>query len=80
MLQRKTGEHEGNNEQLKVESELKRVRRDMQLEKEKSRDISSKLVKTELDLEKANRWTQDSQILSNLTSCKHNITTGLGFD
>ncbi|XP_059315757.1 uncharacterized protein LOC132066465 [Lycium ferocissimum] len=54
------GKRVANNKHLKVESKLKRVRRELQLEKEKSKDLSSRLLQTEHDLEKENRSTQAS--------------------
>ncbi|XP_059315796.1 uncharacterized protein LOC132066510 [Lycium ferocissimum] len=74
------GKRELNEEQPGVESELKRVKRKLALEQEKTKDIRSRLLQKEHDLERSNRWTQSSQLLSNLTSQTHNITTGLGFD
>ncbi|XP_060202092.1 uncharacterized protein LOC132630536 [Lycium barbarum] len=53
----RSGMHDTNNDQLEAESGLKSVRRKLQLERDKSKDISSKLLKTENKLKRENRWT-----------------------
>lgn len=66
-------------EQEKAELELTKYKQECHNLIEKMNKLSQKVAKLKLDLERANRWTNSSRIVHQLSERNHNEKAGLGF-
>ena len=60
--------------------EVDKLKNVLKLEKENSRRINLELTRMRSDLERANKWTKSSMIVTHLGNNNRNIKTGIGYE
>ncbi|KAG5610328.1 hypothetical protein H5410_021609 [Solanum commersonii] len=66
-------------DQMRCDQDPKRLKDELFSEREKSRRINLDLARTKYELERANKWTQSSMIVTQLSNRTHNTKAGIGF-
>ncbi|KAG5616301.1 hypothetical protein H5410_016125 [Solanum commersonii] len=73
------GKEKISDDQIRCDQDLKRLRDELFSEREKSRRINLDLARTKYELGRANKWTQSSMIVTQLSNRAHNTKAGIGF-
>jgi len=67
-------------DQPKHEHEVNKLKNDLSLEKEKSRRMNLELSRIKTDLERENKWTRSSMIVTHLGNNTRNIKARIGYE
>ncbi|KAG5587274.1 hypothetical protein H5410_047708 [Solanum commersonii] len=73
------GKEKTSGDQIKCDQDLMRLKNELSSEREKSRRINLDLARTKYELERANKWTQSSMIMTQLCNRTHNTKVGISF-
>ena len=60
--------------------EVDKLKKTLKLEKENCKRINLELTRVRSDLERANKWTRSSMIVTHLGNNNRNIKTGIGYE
>ncbi|KAG5582506.1 hypothetical protein H5410_053133 [Solanum commersonii] len=75
----RNGKGKNSGDQIICDQDLKRLKDELFSEREKSRRINLDLARTKYELERANKWTQPSMIVTQINNRTHNTKSGIGF-
>lgn len=67
-------------DQPKNEHKVNKLKNDLILERRKSRKMNHELSRIKSDLERENKWTSSSMIVTHLDTNTRNIMDGMGFE